>query len=68
MALGRYWGMNTLPPMPAIERAVYVGPHYALLTGSEFMEVVLDHRDVWQSNRHIILSTLKQAECKRDTS
>jgi Transposase DDE domain len=107
MALGRYWDLNTLPPMrlglaqavvhftllaylllglfrwqervagrlttppglivPEVELAVYVGSHYALLTGSELVEIVLDHAEAWRSNRQLILTTLKQAERKRDS-
>jgi hypothetical protein len=60
----------TLPglPVPDVELAVYVGPHYALLTGSELVEIVLDHAGAWRRNRQEILATLKQAERKRDTS
>lgn len=67
----RYTGHLVTPPgllVPEVELAVYVGPHYALLTGSELVEIMLDHADAWQSNRQLILPTLKQAERKRDTS
>jgi len=64
-------GRLMAPPrllMPEIELAVYVGPHYALLTGSELVEIMLDHAAAWKANRRLILATLKQAERRRDTS
>lgn len=55
-------------PVPEVEVAVYVGPHYALLTASELVEIMLDHPAAWQRNRQVILGSLKKAERRRDTS
>ena len=52
---------KALPPLPLPERelAVYAGPHFALLTASELLSIVLDHVDAWQENKKDILLALR---------
>lgn len=108
MGLGRYWGLNDLPPMrlgvahaithftlqaylllalfrreeqipghlatrpqepfPGVELAVYCGQYFALMTGSELMEIVLDNAPAWRSNRKQWLSAMRLAERRKDSS
>lgn len=69
--LGLYLAVSALdkrpwspPPqmLPEREFAVYVGPYYTLLRGSELMAVVLEHLDVWSQNKEKILSALQMTE------
>lgn len=57
------WNMAPpLIPLPERELAVYAGPHFALLLPSEVVAIILQHIDVWQTNREQLLMALRLAE------
>jgi len=56
---------NQGPPfglLPERELAIYAGPHFALLLGSELVTLILEHIDAWQANREQLLTALRLAE------
>lgn len=59
-----------LPPMivPETEFAIYAGNHYALLTASDLLTIVLDNVAAWHKHRRKILSSLRLAERRLDSS
>jgi hypothetical protein len=59
-----------LPPLivPEVELAVYAGKHYTLLTASELLTIVFENLPAWQKHSHTILTSLRFAERRLDSS
>lgn len=57
------WNQGPPPHLiPGREFAIYAGPYFALLPGSELVSLILDHIKAWQANREQLLTTLRLAE------